>query len=148
MRDHPRAGPMLPVTIQFIVAMLAYALNERMSGEVECLRGENRILKEALQAATGKRRVPLTDEQRRRLATKGEALTPAERERDVFGQYGFEAKPMPPEPARTAVLRAMQRAREWLPLRTVLRLACLSSRSFDRQRRRSQNRGQAHRCEG
>src|SRR5690606_36908226 len=40
------------------------------------------VLKEALQAATGKSRVPLTltDDQRRRLATRGKALTPAERE--------------------------------------------------------------------
>jgi hypothetical protein len=41
---------------------------------------ENRVLKEALQGATGKRRIPLSDEQRRRLATKGKALTPTERE--------------------------------------------------------------------
>jgi putative transposase len=80
VRDHPAAGLMLPVTVQFIVAMLAYALNERMARKVEYLWEENRILKEALQAATGKRRVPLTDEQRRRLATKGKALTTAERE--------------------------------------------------------------------
>ena len=39
-----------------------------------------RALKEALRAATGKRRIPLTVEHRRRLATKGKALTPAERE--------------------------------------------------------------------
>jgi len=71
---------MLPVTVQFIVAMLAYALNERMVRKVEYLREENRVLKEAIRAATGKTRIPLTDEQRRRLATKGKALTPAERE--------------------------------------------------------------------
>lgn len=71
---------MLPVTVQFIVAMLAYALNERMARKAEYLREENRVLKEALRAATGKTRIPLTDEQRRRLATKGKALTPAERE--------------------------------------------------------------------
>ena len=71
---------MLPVTVQFIVAMLAYALNERMARKAEYLREENRVLKEALRAATGKRRIPFSDEQRRRLATKGKALTPAERE--------------------------------------------------------------------
>jgi putative transposase len=71
---------MLPITVQFLVAMLAYGLNERMVRKAEYLREENRVLEEALQAATGKRRVPLTDEQRQRLATKGKALTPAERE--------------------------------------------------------------------
>jgi putative transposase len=71
---------MLPVTVQFIVAMLAYALNERMVRRAEYLREENRVLKEALHAATGKSRIPLTNEQRRRLATKGRALTPKERE--------------------------------------------------------------------
>jgi transposase len=71
---------MFPVTVQFIVAMLAYALNERMARRLDYLQEENRVLKEALQAATGKTRVPLTDEQRQRLATKGKALTPAERE--------------------------------------------------------------------
>jgi transposase len=71
---------MLPVTVQFLVAMLAYGLNERMARKVEYLREENRVLKEALQTATGKSRISVTDDQRRRLATKGKALTPAERE--------------------------------------------------------------------
>ena len=71
---------MLPVTVQFIVAMLAYALNERMARRLEYLQEEVRVLKEALQTATAQRRIPLTDEQRRRLASKGKALTPAERE--------------------------------------------------------------------
>ena len=51
---------MLPVTVQFLVAMLAYGLNERMARKAEYLREENRILKEALRAATGKSCVPLT----------------------------------------------------------------------------------------
>jgi hypothetical protein len=38
------------------------------------------VLKEALRAAAGRTRIPLSDEQRRRLATKGKTLTPAERE--------------------------------------------------------------------
>jgi putative transposase len=71
---------MLPVTVQFIVAMLACGLNERMVRKAEYLREENQVLREALRAATGKSRIPFTDEQRRRLATKGKALTPAERE--------------------------------------------------------------------
>ena len=72
---------MLPVTVQFIVAMLAYALNERMAGKAEYLCEENRVLKESIRAATGKTRIPLTDEQRRRLATKS---THARRARGVL----------------------------------------------------------------
>jgi hypothetical protein len=41
---------MLPVTVQFIVAMLAYAINERMVRRVEYLREENRVLTEAIRA--------------------------------------------------------------------------------------------------
>jgi hypothetical protein len=70
---------MLSVTVQFIVAMLAYGLNERMARKAEYLREENRVMKEALRAATGKTRIPLTSEQRQRLAAKGKTLTPLER---------------------------------------------------------------------
>jgi putative transposase len=59
--------------------MLAYALNERMARKAEYLCEENRLLEEALRVAIGKSRISLTDEQRRRLATKGKALTLAER---------------------------------------------------------------------
>jgi hypothetical protein len=39
---------MLPVTVQFIVAMLAYGLNKRMVRKAEYLREENRVLKEGV----------------------------------------------------------------------------------------------------
>ena len=71
---------MFPVTVQFLVAMLACGLHERMARKADYLREENRVLKDALRAATGKTQIPLTNEQRRRLASKGKALTPAERE--------------------------------------------------------------------
>ena len=41
--------------------------------------------------------------------------------------FRLEARPLPPGPARTTLLSAVQRAREWLPLRAVLRLAGISS---------------------
>ena len=44
---------MLPVTVQYSVAMLAYAVNERMARRVECLQEEVRVLKETLAVATG-----------------------------------------------------------------------------------------------
>src|SRR5262249_28104497 len=94
-RDFPTNGPseawkfglcqatvtraMLPVTVQFIIAMLAHAINERMARRVEYLQEEVRVLKEALVVATGKTRIAFTSEQRRRLALKGKALTPVER---------------------------------------------------------------------
>jgi hypothetical protein len=71
---------MLPLTVQFLIAMLAFGLNERMARKADYPREENRVLKEALRVATGKNRIPLTNEQRQRLATKGRALTPAERQ--------------------------------------------------------------------
>jgi hypothetical protein len=70
---------MLSVTVQFIVAMFAHAINERMARRVEYLQEEVRVLKEALALATGKSRIVFTPEQRRRLAIKGKALTPEER---------------------------------------------------------------------
>jgi hypothetical protein len=69
----------LPLQLQFLVAMIAYAINERMARKMEYMVEENRVLKEALAAATGKERITFTAEQRRRLAVKGKALTPEER---------------------------------------------------------------------
>jgi len=73
------AFPMLPAPLQFIIAMLAHAINERMARKVEYLREEVLVLKEALAAATGKTRIDLSAAQRRRLALKGKELTAEER---------------------------------------------------------------------
>src|SRR5713226_6861898 len=70
---------MLPATLQFIIAMIAYAINERMTRRINYLQEEVRVLKEALAAATGKPRIDLSTEQRRRLALKGKELTAEER---------------------------------------------------------------------
>jgi transposase len=70
---------MLPATLQFIIAMVAHAINERMARRVDYLHEEVRVLKEALAAATGKIRIDFTAEQRRRLALKGKQLTADER---------------------------------------------------------------------
>jgi hypothetical protein len=66
---------MLPVTVQFFIAMVANAINERMGRRVEYLQEDVRVLKEALAAATGTTRIAFTREQRRRLVLKGKALT-------------------------------------------------------------------------
>jgi putative transposase len=70
---------MLPATLQFVIAMIAYAINERMARRVDYLREEVLVLKEALAAATGKTRIDFSAEQRRRLALKGKELTADER---------------------------------------------------------------------
>ena len=70
---------MLPVTLQFIVAMFAHTINEQMARRVEYLQEEIRALKERLAAETGRTRMAFTPDQRRRLAIKGKALTPEER---------------------------------------------------------------------
>jgi hypothetical protein len=70
---------MLPTTLQFIIAMIAYAINERMARRLDYVQEEVRVLKEALAGATGKTRIDLNAEQRRRLALKGKQLTVQER---------------------------------------------------------------------
>jgi hypothetical protein len=52
---------------------------DKRIAEGRLLTGEVRVLKEALAAATGKTRIDLSVEQRRRLALKGKALTAEER---------------------------------------------------------------------
>jgi putative transposase len=71
--------PTLPVTLQFLMATLAQALNEQMARRVEYLQEEVRILKELLAGETGRARMAFTPDQRRRLALKGKALTPEDR---------------------------------------------------------------------
>jgi putative transposase len=71
---------MPPLTFQFLIAMVAHAINERMARRIDYLQEEVRVLKEALAATTGRAQITFTAEQRRRLAIKGKALTPEERE--------------------------------------------------------------------
>jgi putative transposase len=76
---HADRAPMLPLPLQFLIAMLAHAINERMARRVEYLQEEVRVLKELVAAEPGRTRVVFTPDQRRRLAIKGKALTPEER---------------------------------------------------------------------
>ena len=70
---------MLPATLQFFVAMIASAMTERLTRKVAYMHEEVSVLKELLEAATGKKRIAFTAEQRRRLALKGKDLTAKER---------------------------------------------------------------------
>jgi hypothetical protein len=74
-----RRVPMLPVTVGFLIALVAHAINERMARRVDYLLEEVRVLKESLRAATGTTRIRFSPEQRQRLARKGKLLTPEER---------------------------------------------------------------------
>jgi putative transposase len=71
---------MLPLPLRFLIAMVAHAINAHMARRVDYLLEEVRVLQDAYTEATGRKRIPFADDQRRRLAIKGKALTPGERE--------------------------------------------------------------------
>jgi putative transposase len=70
---------MLPVTLQFLIAMIASSINDRAKRKLDYALEEVRVLKDTLQAATGSMRIPFSPDQRRRLALAGKELSPAER---------------------------------------------------------------------
>jgi hypothetical protein len=55
---------MLPVALRFIVAMVAYAIDERMARRIDDLHEEVRVLRECLTVGTGRSRITFTDDQR------------------------------------------------------------------------------------
>jgi hypothetical protein len=70
---------MLPMTVQFIIVMIASAINERLQRKLDYVEEERRIFQEQLDAVTGGKKLFFTADQRRRLATAGKLLTPDER---------------------------------------------------------------------
>jgi hypothetical protein len=72
---------MVPATLQFLIAMIACAINERMQRKLDYTREEVRVLKEILAALTGNGRISFTADQRLRLAVAGKALSPEERKK-------------------------------------------------------------------
>jgi transposase len=72
---------MLPATLQFLITMIACAINERMQRKLDYTQEEVRVLKDLLKAATGSDRIAFTADQRRRLAVAGKALSPEERKK-------------------------------------------------------------------
>src|SRR5664279_4790934 len=79
--ERPKWRPMLPFTLQFLIAMIASAINERLQRKLDYSLEEVRVLKEIFHAATGRERIPFTADQRRRLAIAGKALSPEERKK-------------------------------------------------------------------
>jgi hypothetical protein len=51
---------LLALPLQFIVAMVAYAINERMARRIDYLLEEVRVLREVYAETTGTKRIPLT----------------------------------------------------------------------------------------
>ena len=70
---------MFPSTLQFVIAMIASAINERMQRKLDYVQEEVRVLKEVVLATTGSARISFTAGQRRRLALAGKELSPQER---------------------------------------------------------------------
>jgi hypothetical protein len=72
---------MLPATLQFLITMIACAINESMQRKLDYTHEEVRVLKEILAAITGSGRISFTADQRGRLAVAGKALSPEERKK-------------------------------------------------------------------
>jgi hypothetical protein len=70
---------MLPATLQFLIVMIATAINDRLQRKLDYTREEVSVLKEQLAALTGGKKPSFTARQRRRLAEAGKLLTPDER---------------------------------------------------------------------
>lgn len=63
--------PMLPVTLQFIIVMIASAINDRLQRKLDYVEAERRIPQEQLDAATGGKKLSFTADQRRGLSSAG-----------------------------------------------------------------------------
>jgi hypothetical protein len=72
---------MLAATLQFLITMIACAINPRMQRKLDYRQEEVRVLKEIVAALTGNGRLSFTTDLRRRLAVVGMALSPEERKR-------------------------------------------------------------------
>jgi hypothetical protein len=70
---------MLPMRLQFIIVMIATAIDDRLQRKLDYVEEERRILRERLDAVVGGKKISFTAEQRRRLTKAGKLLTPDER---------------------------------------------------------------------
>jgi putative transposase len=67
---HAGAMDALPPPLAFVILLVAGWVNREQQAVIEYLLEKNRVLR----AAHGRRRLHLTDDQRRRLAVKGKVL--------------------------------------------------------------------------
>lgn len=70
---HASAMDLVPRPLAFFLLLVAGWVNRQQQDVIDYLLEENRVLR----AAHGPRRVPLNDDQRRRLAVKGKVLAGA-----------------------------------------------------------------------
>ena len=70
---------MLPMTLRFLIAMIASAFKDRAQRKCVYLEEEVRVLKEQVETLSRGKKLTFTPEQRRRLAIAGKELTPKER---------------------------------------------------------------------
>ena len=70
----------MPLSLQFLIAVIACAINERQQKALDYKTEEVLVLKDILKALTGKKRIDFTEDQRRRLAVAGKELSAKERE--------------------------------------------------------------------
>jgi len=99
---------MLPMTLQFIIVMIASAINDRLQRKLDYVEEERRILREQLDAVTGSKKIFFTAEQRRRLATAGKLLTPRRTPKMLLPReagHNFDLVP----PARREEVRQLRR---------------------------------------
>jgi len=61
-------------TLQFLIVMIAAAINDHLQRKFDCAQEKVRVLKEVVHAITGHDKMPFTPAQRRRLATAGKEL--------------------------------------------------------------------------
>jgi hypothetical protein len=62
---------MIISALNFLVVMLACALNERMQKKLDYTQEEVRVLEEVIEALIGKKRIPLTNAQRLYAEARG-----------------------------------------------------------------------------
>jgi hypothetical protein len=67
------------MTLQFLIVMIASAINDRLQRKLDYVEEERRVLRDQLDATTGGKKPSFTARQRRRLAEAGKLLTPDER---------------------------------------------------------------------
>ena len=78
-RGHCVVEPMLPVALQFIMAMVAHRLNAPMARRVDYLQEKVRVRREAFATGNGKSRLSFHARAAPPPSDHGKALTPDER---------------------------------------------------------------------
>ena len=54
----------MPATLQFLIVMIASAINDRLQRKLDCVEEERRVLREQLDAATSGKKLSFSAKQR------------------------------------------------------------------------------------